>query len=146
MIAARSRGLAAIAVPGVHAWRPEWAPLLAGRQVTVAMDADREGRQAAARIARDLERVADVEVIDVAPARDDGYDLSNLLLARPGWSAADGLRSLIAVQHGGAGVSESPRPRGVTGDAVAARAPGGVSTGLGGLSAISTREVTCRTF
>ena len=51
MIAARSRGLAAIAVPSDHAWHPAWAELLAGRRIAIVMDADDQGRAAAKRIA-----------------------------------------------------------------------------------------------
>ena len=43
MIAARSRGLPAIAVPGDHAWQRRWSRLLAGKRVTVIMDADPAG-------------------------------------------------------------------------------------------------------
>ena len=39
MIAARSRGLPAIAVPGVDGWRRAWARLFAGREVTLVMAA-----------------------------------------------------------------------------------------------------------
>jgi ribA/ribD-fused uncharacterized protein len=82
MLAARSAGLAAIAVPGTHAWRAEWARGFAGREVTIVMDADRPGRDAAARIARDLDRQsAGVRIVDLAPGRDDGYDLSDWLKA-----------------------------------------------------------------
>ena len=56
MIAARSSGLSAIAVSGTYAWRSEWAPAFAGRRVTVVMDCDRPGREAADRIASDLAR------------------------------------------------------------------------------------------
>lgn len=80
MIAARSRGLPAVAVPGVDAWRPAWAPLLAGRNVTVIMDCDERGRTAAAAIARDLASVCDARVVDLAPDRSDGYDLTDWLL------------------------------------------------------------------
>ena len=52
MLAARSAGLPAIAVPGANAWRSEWASALDGQRVVVVMDCDRPGRQAAARIAR----------------------------------------------------------------------------------------------
>ncbi len=51
MIAARSCSLAAIAVPGTNAWRPDWSSLLAGRHVTVVMDCDHAGRHAAEEIA-----------------------------------------------------------------------------------------------
>jgi len=82
MIAARSYGMAAIAVPGAHAWRSEWAPSLAGRRVTVVMDCDRPGRDAAQRIETDLANVSDVRTLDLDPARDDGYDLTDALLER----------------------------------------------------------------
>jgi Toprim-like len=80
MIAARSYGLPAIAVPGAHAWRPEWAELLAGRQVTVVMDCDGSGRAAAMRIEHDLTRRCNVAVVDLDPGRADGFDLSDVLL------------------------------------------------------------------
>ncbi|HEY2653454.1 MAG TPA: toprim domain-containing protein, partial [Solirubrobacteraceae bacterium] len=80
MIAARSTGLAAIAVSGTYAWRSEWAPALAGRRVTVVMDCDRPGREAARRIASDLAPSSHVTVLDLDPARTDGYDLTDALL------------------------------------------------------------------
>lgn len=82
MIAARSHGMAAMAVPGANAWRSEWATLLAGRTVTVVMDCDRPGRNAAARIHSDLAEIADVKVLDLDAGRDDGYDLTDALLER----------------------------------------------------------------
>ena len=82
MLAARSAGLPAIAVPGTHAWRAEWAGALAGRDVTVVMDADRPGREAAVRIAADLGRHGTrAAIVDLDPGRDDGYDLSDWLRA-----------------------------------------------------------------
>jgi hypothetical protein len=83
MVAARSRGWPAIAVPGDHAWRAEWARLLAGCSVTVVMDSDTPGRAAARRIADDLRPVAAVRVVDLARGRDDGYDLTNWLRDQP---------------------------------------------------------------
>ena len=81
MIAARSRRLPAIALPGVQSWRPEWASLFAERQVTIVMDADPAGRESAAQINQDLRTVAAVRILDLAPGRNDGYDLTNWLLA-----------------------------------------------------------------
>ncbi len=83
MIAARSRGWPAIAVPGDHAWRPEWASLLDGRTVTVLMDCDAAGRAAARRIAADLRPRASVRVVDLSPSRRDGFDLTDWLLQQP---------------------------------------------------------------
>jgi Toprim-like len=82
MIAARSNGLAAIAVSGTYAWRSEWAPAFAARHVTVVMDCDGPGREAANRIASDLAPSSDVTVLDLDPARADGYDLTDTLLDR----------------------------------------------------------------
>lgn len=83
MIAARSRGWPGIAVPGNHAWQPQWAELLKGRSVIVVMDSDSAGRDAAQRIATDLRPVAGVRVVDLAPYRDDGFDLTNWLREQP---------------------------------------------------------------
>ena len=80
MIAGRSHGLPAIAVPGVDGWRPGYVRLLAGREVTVVMDCDEHGREAAARVSNDLSTVSDVRVLDLAPDRNDGYDLTDWLL------------------------------------------------------------------
>lgn len=80
MIAARSHGMPAIAVPGTQAWRPEWAALLAGRRVTVIMDCDRPGRTAAQRIEKDLATHCSASVLDLHPGRDDGFDLTDALL------------------------------------------------------------------
>jgi Toprim-like len=83
MIAARSRGLPAIAVPGDHAWQHWWARLLVGRQVMIVMDADSQGRAAADRIAEDLVGHAEAEIVELDHGRDDGYDLTDWLLVHP---------------------------------------------------------------
>jgi hypothetical protein len=57
-----------------------WARLLAGREVTVVMDCDERGRAATARIRNDLSSVSGVCVLDLAPDRNDGYDLTDWLL------------------------------------------------------------------
>ncbi len=83
MIAARSRGLPAIAVPGDYAWRSTWGDLVAGRQVTIVMDADPQGRAAALRIGADLATHGHPRIVELAPLRDDGYDLTDWLLDHP---------------------------------------------------------------
>ncbi|MGH2867459.1 MAG: hypothetical protein ACRDNK_07820, partial [Solirubrobacteraceae bacterium] len=40
MLAARSCGLPAVAIPGTTTWRPSWPELLAGKRVTIVMDCD----------------------------------------------------------------------------------------------------------
>ena len=84
MIAARSRGLPAIAVPGVDSWRPEWARWFAGRTVAIVADADAAGRALATRAADDLAGVAQPRIVDLAPRREDGYDLTDWLLDHDG--------------------------------------------------------------
>ncbi|MFO1437330.1 MAG: DUF3987 domain-containing protein [Verrucomicrobiaceae bacterium] len=50
--------VAVVAIPGASCWRPEWHPLLHGRDVLVATDADEAGKKAAARITAALAGVA----------------------------------------------------------------------------------------
>jgi hypothetical protein len=70
-------------VPGDHAWEAEWAGLLVGRLVSVIMDCDRAGRDAAQRITADLHAAGAVaRVVDLAPGRADGYDLTDWLADR----------------------------------------------------------------
>ena len=100
MIAARSCGLAAIAVPGTSAWQPPWAELLRGRHVKIVMDCDAAGRRAAAQIHACLRAAAITsEIVDLWPDRHDGYDLTDRILElkrqRPGLTAA-GVASLLA--------------------------------------------------
>ena len=98
MIAARSRGLEAVAVPGDHAWQIEWAQLLAGRRVTIVMDSDTAGRAAATRIAERLRHLADIHIVDLAPGRSDGYDLTDWLLEHANLARED-LHAKLAADH-----------------------------------------------
>jgi hypothetical protein len=83
MVAARSSGLPAIAIPGTTAWRPSWAQLLTGRHVTVVMDCDAPGRRAADEVAKSLRAAAiPTDVVDLWPDRHDGYDLTDCILER----------------------------------------------------------------
>lgn len=81
-LAALSRGVTAIAIPGVAGWRREWAIRLQQFRVSVCMDCDAEGRAAAARIADDLTAAGiTCKVVDLAPERSDGFDVTDALLA-----------------------------------------------------------------
>jgi DNA primase len=83
MVAASSCGLPAIATPGTTAWQPSWAQSLADKRVTIIMDCDAPGRQAAAAIAASLQATAQaVEIADLWPDRRDGYDLTDRILER----------------------------------------------------------------
>jgi hypothetical protein len=84
-IAARSRGLPAIAIPGVHGWRSAWAPLFSHRTVTIVFDADAQGRACARTVAQQVvAHIDDLLVIDLAPTRADGYDLTDWLMDHQG--------------------------------------------------------------
>ncbi|UGS37600.1 hypothetical protein [Capillimicrobium parvum] len=75
-----SAGLPSTGLPGVGAWRSEWTARFAGRYVLVMMDADQAGRDAAARIAGDLD-AADIEhsIVDIDPTRRDRFDVTDYL-------------------------------------------------------------------
>ncbi len=80
-LTAASRGYIATAITGVHGWREDWAPRFAGRLVMVCLDCDVEGRHAARRVFEDLRGAGvDAVALDLAPERDDGYDLTDFLL------------------------------------------------------------------
>jgi hypothetical protein len=100
MIAARTCGLAAIAVPGTSAWQPHWAKLLRGKHVKLVLDCDAAGRRAAQQIHACLRAAAITsEIIDLWPDRHDGYDLTDRIVElkrqRPGLTAA-AVASLLA--------------------------------------------------
>lgn len=82
VISAVSLGINAVALPGAATWRDEWAQRLAGRRIVVMTDCDGPGRAAAARAVERLAPVAWVRSVDLAPQRDDGFDLGDLLLAQ----------------------------------------------------------------
>lgn len=111
MVAARSCGLPAIAIPGTTAWQQSWAELLACRRVTIVMDCDAPGRRAAVEIATRLKAAAvNAAVVDLWPERYDGYDLTDRILerrrTRSGPRAARTIASLLrpapSVHHNGA--------------------------------------------
>lgn len=81
-IAAISVGAAAVAVPGIEAWRPEWASRFRGRDVLICFDADAPGRAAVERVCDDLmaANASTARAWDPDPLRSDGYDLSDALI------------------------------------------------------------------
>ncbi len=80
MISAPACGMPALAVSSDQAWDSAWALGFEDRDVTIVMDADRAGRLAAQRIQGDLTDVAPtVTITDLAPDRQDGYDLTDWL-------------------------------------------------------------------
>ena len=77
-ITAASIGLEGVGVPGANGWRTEWATRFAGRDVVIVPDCDDPGRKLADQIAMNLYGIcSSVRVVDLDPARSDGYDLSD---------------------------------------------------------------------
>lgn len=75
-----SLGFPAIAVPGTHGWRSEWAWRFRSRDwtVTVVFDCDTPGRTAAQRIGDDLmEAGVETHIANLDPWREDGYDFTD---------------------------------------------------------------------
>lgn len=61
-------------------WHPQYTVTLAGRDVVVLLDCDRDGRQRGERLANELAgSVKSLRIVDLAPERTDGYDLSDWL-------------------------------------------------------------------
>jgi hypothetical protein len=95
VVAAWSAGFVAVGVPGTAGWQAGYAARFRGPRwrVHVAFDCDESGRRAAGEVAASLlELGVDVRVVDLDPARADGYDLTDYLLER----GAGALRELIA--------------------------------------------------
>ncbi|MGB0095262.1 MAG: hypothetical protein WBP81_22330 [Solirubrobacteraceae bacterium] len=78
MISARACGMPALAVPGDQAWGSAWALGFEDRDVTIVMDAIGPAawrRNASSAILTDVART--VTIADLAPDRQDGYDLTD---------------------------------------------------------------------
>jgi hypothetical protein len=72
-----STGHQAVAIPGVNSWRPEMAQRFVGRRVVMLPDCDPQGRDLAQRVSAVLPKAM---VVDLAPERQDGYDVGDLVL------------------------------------------------------------------
>jgi hypothetical protein len=83
-------GLTAFGTPGTNGWRTSWAQRFRGRVCVVCFDCDGPGRAAAQKVAGSLvEEAREVRVVDLAPERDDGFDLTrSCLRATVGIAAA----------------------------------------------------------
>jgi hypothetical protein len=99
-VAICSAGLPGVAVPGVATWKKSWTERFEGfERVFICFDCDKQGREAAQQRADQLRKVTDVTVVDLDPARQDGYDLGDLLLEK-GDGTASALASLATVSTG----------------------------------------------
>ena len=97
-IAAWSHGFVAVGVPGTAGWQAGYAARFRGPRwrVHVVFDCDASGRKAAGEVGVSLlELGVDVRVVDLAPERDDGYDLTDYLKAQ----GAGALRELMAADE-----------------------------------------------
>jgi hypothetical protein len=116
-VAAHSIGLEATAVPGTSAWKDDWAGRFAGRDVVICCDCDAPGRGLSVRVAESLAATAaSVRVVDLAPPRDDGYDLSDLVREADGDAERASVRDLLLTLADGAELyrrqqDRPPRPR-----------------------------------
>jgi hypothetical protein len=90
-IAASSRGLAAVGAPSASTWKDRWVDELKAGGVTTAYvvgDCDGAGRKFVSRVAESLaSHGIEPFTVDLDPARDDGFDLSDYLLAHDGPSS-----------------------------------------------------------
>ena len=78
-IVAVELGLRAVARPSAKTWKPGWSAPFAGQRVCVLADGDADGRDGASKVCADLAaHAAEVRLLDLAPERDDGYDLGDL--------------------------------------------------------------------
>lgn len=93
-LAALSRSIPAVSgTTGAGNWSSDWTAPFGGRRVAIVYDADEAGRSGAEMVAAELSAVArSVTVVDLAPERDDGYDLTDWF--RDG-RTTDELKSLI---------------------------------------------------
>lgn len=83
-LALLSHGIAAVAIPGVGAWRRAEPSRLTGRQVTIVMDCDPAGRAAACLVLARLQHAGvEARIVDLAPVREDGFDLTDALRSDP---------------------------------------------------------------
>lgn len=93
-VSAASIGLAGVAVPGSQGWKPGMAERFAGRDVIVCCDCDNPGRSLADRVADELVGTArSVRKVDLAPARDDAYDIGDLV--KEGRDAPETVRRML---------------------------------------------------
>lgn len=111
-ITAHALGLAAVAVPGARSWQREWRERFSDRRVCLVFDCDDPGRQLAAQVAADLAPVArEVRVLDLGPARTNGFDLSDRVKdLREFRQTPEQVRGLLELQAERARLVEPERP------------------------------------
>lgn len=95
-------GLPAVAVPGTGGWKSEYAERFRDRQVFVCFDCDGPGRALEGRVVSDLVMFAkEVWTVDLAPGREDGFDLSDALLQGIDVESVRGLAVNLATEVAG---------------------------------------------
>lgn len=79
-VSACELGYDAVALPGAAIFKDDWPERFRGKRVTVCLDCDREGREAAARVVGLLGSAGvECRAIDLDPSRDDGLDIGECL-------------------------------------------------------------------
>jgi hypothetical protein len=110
-IAAVSAGLTAVGVPGVATWKVGWVNRFQRfNRVVIVFDADKAGRDAAHARARTLSTLMSATVVDLAPARTDGYDVSDVVLEEGPEDAQARLYGLLEAAVTLAPIRLSPPP------------------------------------
>lgn len=106
-----SIGFPAVGVPGVQTWKKGWEERFSGfERVRIAFDCDEQGRSAAAARETALAPFCDTTVVLLDGDRDDGFDLTDLIL-ETGDEAASRLAALsTATKSSGNVVRLRPPP------------------------------------
>ena len=104
-IAATSAGLCAVGAPSATIWKPSYSELLAANNVTRAYligDCDEAGRGFTAAVAESLAHVGiEALPVDLAPDRNDGFDLTDYILRGVTGGLEDGLLALTKTSQKG---------------------------------------------
>lgn len=122
-------GFPVVALPGAGKWSDEWPERIAhGRDgVYFVTDCDKTGRARMTRAAELAAPIADAFVIDMAPERDDGYDMGDVLVDLGPSMARRFLERLLTgsrpVERAASAAHEQPVVHSVMGERVAVVMP-----------------------
>ncbi|MGA2758386.1 MAG: DUF3987 domain-containing protein, partial [Solirubrobacteraceae bacterium] len=107
-----SVGIPAVAIPGAGKRDLSWSARFAGRRVVLCLDADTQGREAAAWLADQLVPVAaEVRLLNLDPTREDGWDVGALIREATGSGMSGaGVRTMLLRMADGVKPAARPAP------------------------------------